>query len=127
MRTINIGYWFTTAVISFMMVFSAYLYLVDPGVAQGFQHLGFPPYFRIELAIAKMVGAALLLLPVPVRVKEWAYAGFAITFISAAVAHAASGDPVDVQIRPLVFLVLLVVSYVLLNRRVSLKTSSHTV
>jgi hypothetical protein len=125
MRTINIGYWFTTAVISFMMVFSAYLYLVDPAVAQGFEHLGFPPYFRIELAIAKMVGAALLLLPVPGRVKDWAYAGFAITFISAAVAHVASGDPVGVQIRPLVFLVLLGVSYTLLYKRVQIKTNGR--
>ncbi len=122
MRTINIGYWFTTGVISFMMVFSAYLYLVDPAVAEGFKHLGFPPYFRVELAVAKLIGAILLLLPVPGRVKEWTYAGFAITFLSAAVAHVVSGDPVSVQVRPIIFLVLLVVSYILLQRRVQFHT-----
>jgi len=33
-----------------------------------------------------------LLAPVPARLKEWAYAGFAITLGSALIAHFASGD-----------------------------------
>ena len=34
----------------------------------------------------------LLLAPVPARLKEWAYAGFAITLVSALIAHFAVGD-----------------------------------
>jgi hypothetical protein len=34
----------------------------------------------------------LLLAPVPARLKEWAYAGFAITLGSALIAHFAVGD-----------------------------------
>jgi DoxX-like family len=34
----------------------------------------------------------LLLAPVPARLKEWAYAGFAITLVSALIAHIAVGD-----------------------------------
>jgi hypothetical protein len=30
---------------------------------------------------------------VPARLKEWAYAGFAITLVSALIAHLAVGDP----------------------------------
>ncbi len=49
--------------------------------------LGFTDYFRVELAWAKLLGAVLLLAPVPARLKEWAYAAFAITLGSALIAH----------------------------------------
>ena len=112
MKTNKITYWTATAIVSIMMVFSAYSYLANPAIAQAFQHLGFPAYFRVELAIAKLIGAILLLAPVATRIKEWVYAGFAITFISAFVAHTVSGDPVANRVGPIVFLILLVTSYI---------------
>jgi hypothetical protein len=36
--------------------------------------MGFTAYFRVELALAKLLGIVLLLSPVPARLKEWAYA-----------------------------------------------------
>src|SRR5205807_6760009 len=63
-----------------------------PQVAAAFTHLGCPGYFRVELSLAKLLGAVLLLAPVPARVKEWAYAGFAIDLASALVAHLSVGD-----------------------------------
>jgi hypothetical protein len=74
------------------MAFTAYAQLRLPQVAESFQHLGFPGYFRVELAFAKLLGAVLLVVPVPPRVKEWAYAGFAITLGSALIAHLSVGD-----------------------------------
>jgi hypothetical protein len=41
---------------------------------------------------AKLLGVLVLLAPVPARLKEWAYAGFAITLGSALIAHVALGD-----------------------------------
>lgn len=111
MKTIKITYWASTAIVALMMVFSAYAYLSDPAIDQGFKHLGFPSYFRIELAVAKLIGAIMLLAPIAPRFKEWAYAGFGITFISAFIAHSMSGDPVSARIMPLVFLLLLLLSY----------------
>ena len=87
-----IGFWITTALFSLQMGFTAYAQLRLPEVAAAFTHLGFPSYFRVELSWAKFVGIALLLLPVPARLKEWAYAGFAITLVSALVAHLSVGD-----------------------------------
>ena len=55
-------------------------------------HLGFPAWFRVELSWAKLLGVVLLLAPVPARLKEWAYAGFAITLASALIAHFSVGD-----------------------------------
>ncbi len=46
----------------------------------------------MELSWAKLLGVVVLLAPVPARLKEWAYAGFAITLASALVAHLSLGD-----------------------------------
>jgi hypothetical protein len=87
-----IGFWAVTGLFCMQMGFTAYAQLSLPQVAEAFAHLGFPAYFRVELALAKLVGIALLLLPVPARLKEWAYAGFAIDIASAIIAHVAVGD-----------------------------------
>lgn len=122
MKINRIIYWTSTALIALMMAFSAYSYFMNPDVKQGFQHLGFPDYFRIELGAAKFIGTVLLLAPVANRVKEWAYAGFAITFLSAFIAHTASGDPVSNRIMPLVALAMLVTSYISYYRKASTAT-----
>lgn len=111
MKTAKLGYWLTTSIVAIMMTYSAYAYLTQEAMAQAFHHLGFPDYFRVELAIAKLAGAILLLAPVGGRWKNIAYAGFLLTFISAFIAHTASGDPVAYRISPLIFLALLAVSY----------------
>jgi hypothetical protein len=46
----------------------------------------------VELSWAKLLGVVLLLAPVPARLKEWAYAGFAINLASALIAHLSVGD-----------------------------------
>ena len=90
-----IGFWISTALFALQMGFTAYAQLKLPQVAAAFTHLGFPAYFRVELSWAKFAGLAALLIPmVPARIKEWAYAGFAITLVSALIAHLAAGDGV---------------------------------
>ena len=91
----TIAYWLATAVLGLQLSFTAYAQLALPQVAEAFTHLGFPDYFRVELAWAKLLGVALLLAPVQARLKEWAYAGFAITLGSALIAHFAVGDGPD--------------------------------
>src|SRR4051812_20801637 len=91
-KAATIGYWSVTALFCLQMGFTAYAQLRLPQVAEAFTHLGFPDYFRVELSWAKLLGVALLLAPVPARLKEWAYAGFAINLVSAVLAHLAVGD-----------------------------------
>lgn len=111
MKAIKITYWATTVIVTIMMIYSAYAYLTQDAMVQAFHHLGYPDYFRVELAIGKVLGAILLISPVPARIKEWVYAGFIITFVSAFIAHSASGDPVNYRVMPLIFLALLITSY----------------
>ena len=87
-----IGFWTVTALFCLQIGFTAYAQLNLPQVAEAFTRLGFPDYFRVELAWAKLLGIVLLLAPVPARLKEWAYAGFAITLGSALIAHLSIGE-----------------------------------
>jgi hypothetical protein len=90
-----IGFWAVTMLFCMQIGFTAYAQLSLPQVADAFTRLGFPAYFRVELAWAKLLGAILLLAPAPARLKEWAYAGFAFTLVSAVIAHIAIGDGVE--------------------------------
>ncbi len=113
MKKDKIIFWISTALTAFMMLFSAFNYFTNPGMKAGFPHLGFPDYFRIELGTAKVLAAIALLLPIaPALLKELAYAGLAITFVSATIAHAASGDPAAMVVSPLIFLAVLATSYI---------------
>jgi hypothetical protein len=91
-KATTIVYWIVTALFCLQMSFTAYAQLRLPQVALAFTHLGFPGYFRVELSWAKFLGVVLMLAPVPARLKEWVYAGFAITLVSALIAHFSVGD-----------------------------------
>ena len=121
MKSIKITYWITTSLISAMMLMSGIMYFVSPEAKSGFQHLGFPDYFRIELGLAKIIGVLVLILPIGKRIKEWSYAGFTITFISAFAAHLSSGDPFSKAVGPLIALVILFVSYFMFHKMNSQK------
>jgi len=125
MKTDKIIYWVSTVFISLMMMFAGFAYLTSPIAKSGFAHLGFPDYFRVELGIAKFLGAIALILPwTPVKVKEFAYTGFTITFISAFIAHMSSGDPLKDAMNPVVAFVVLTFSYIYYIR---IKKASGTV
>ena len=94
-RGLVIAFWIATALFCLEMCFTAYYEVrVLPQAAQAFTRLGFPAAsFRVELSWAKVAGILALLLPVvPARLKEWAYAGFAINLVSALIAHISIHD-----------------------------------
>jgi O-antigen/teichoic acid export membrane protein len=92
-KALLIAFWTVTILLALEITFTAYAQLRLPQVAAEFDRLGFPGWFRVELSWAKFAGVAALLIPaVPARVKEWAYAGFAVNLVSAIIAHLAVGD-----------------------------------
>jgi hypothetical protein len=112
------AYWIFTALFCLEMGFTAwYMLAVLPAGAQAITRLGFPPYFRIELTLAKFVGVVVLLAPVPARLKEWAYAGFAINLASALIAHLSMGDGPDALAPSAITSVLWALSYFFWRRR----------
>jgi len=119
----EIVYWIVTALFCLEMGFTAwYMLAVLPAGAQAITRLGFPPYFRIELAWAKLIGVVVLLAPVPARLKEWAYAGFAINLASALIAHLSMGDGPDALAPSTVTSVLWALSYFTWRRRQSTRS-----
>jgi len=107
----KITYYTTTALISIAMAFSTYAYLTRPELKEAFQHLGFPGYFRVELAWAKLLAAIALWIPVRL-IRESAYVGLSISFISAFIAHIAVHDSIGHTLYPVFVLGVLVTSYV---------------
>lgn len=93
MKNHKLIFWISTGLFSAFMLFSAYGYLTSEEMKGAFTHFGFPAdSFRIQLAVAKVLGAAALLLPfVPRTLKGLAYSGFTINLVSALIAHVANG------------------------------------
>jgi len=114
-----------TAIVCAVMVFSAVNFNLENPVGPmkgAFVHLGFPDYFRIELTVAKTLGVLALVMPgIPSKAREFAYTGFAITLVSASIAHFSSGDSMMFVIDPLLFLGALIVSYVYFTKITGLR------
>jgi hypothetical protein len=109
MKTQKIIYWSVTGLLSAGMLMSATMYLSkNPQIVDGFKILGLPMYFLSFLGLAKLFGAIALVVPKYEKVKEWAYAGFAFTFIGAVWFHVSTQTSF---IGPLIALLLLSISY----------------
>lgn len=110
-----------TGIVCAVMIFSIINFIFNdhfpfPNGPEGaFAHLGLPSYFKVELTTAKILGVLALLIPgIPSKIKEFAYFGFGLTLVSASIAHFSRGDARLSKlfvIDPLVFLVVLLVSY----------------
>jgi hypothetical protein len=105
-------YWTTTIITVLIMLFSLYkMYTPD------YERMHLPHYLRNELSVFKILGLIVLVLPqCSIRIKEWAYAGFGITLISAMVAHYSSGDALIRSLEPIIFLIVLAISNIYLYK-----------
>lgn len=112
MKTTKIAYWVSTIIIFLLDGLMPALTSNSELARQGISHLGYPDYFRVMLTVFKIMGALVLVLPVMMaRFKEWAYVGFAINFICAAISHWVVDGFGGQTIFPLVALSILAISY----------------
>ena len=117
MKKDKLIYWSSTRIIAAVMLWSAINFSLNEEMKGAFAHFGLPGWFRIELTVAKILGALALMIPmVPERIKEFAYFGFGLILVSAPIAHLASGDSLALVIGHLTFLIVLGVSYFHFNR-----------
>ena len=113
MKTTKIIYWISTIIIFLLDGLMPALTSNTELARQGISHLGYPDYFRIELTIFKVLGGLVLIIPsVPARVKEWAYFGFVIDFVSAFIGHVVVDGFNGQAMFPLIMLIFLIISYV---------------
>ena len=120
MKKNKILYWTFTGLVSAGFLLSSYMYLTkNPQLLANFKTIGFPEYFVTMLGTAKLLGALAIINPWFPKLKEWAYAGYTFTLIGAVWCHVATGTPF---IAPLIFLVLVAVSYWFFNKLKSTAT-----
>ncbi len=111
-KSTKIVFWISTIAIflfeGILVLFTSQTELAKEGI----RHLGYPEYFGVILAIFKVCGTLILIIPkIPPRVKEWAYAGFGFDFTFAFLSILMV-DGVGVGlILPLFFMIVLIVSY----------------
>ena len=119
MKKTNILFWVTTTIIFLMEGVIPALTSQTQLAKEGISHLGYPAYFGNMLVVFKVAGALALMIPqVPRRIKEWAYAGFAFDFIAAAVSLTAVDGVGFLTFFPLIFLVLLILSYISYHKKI---------
>jgi len=113
MKKAKIFFWITTIIIFLFEGVMPALFSQSQEAKEGIRHLGYPEYFGVALVIFKILGVLALVIPqVPKNVKEWAYAGFGFDFIFASISHFAV-DGINFQsFFPLIFLVILAISYI---------------
>ena len=125
MKKDKIIYWVSTGIIVAIMLWSAYNFTFNPEMKNAFAHLGLPNWFRIELTIAKLLGAITLLITiVPHRIKEFVYFGFGLTLISASIAHLSSGDSIWLEAGHSFFLASSIISYIYYQKITAVNSSS---
>lgn len=107
----NILYWSSTAIISAFLFLSSYSYIFSKSTIEGINELGFPDFFRIELAVLKLIAAVLILLPnLNSQVKEWTYAGVGLFLLTAFVAHIKHQDSIFILVLLALLMFILVLS-----------------
>ncbi|MCP2028607.1 hypothetical protein L1276_003777 [Flavobacterium sp. HSC-32F16] len=113
MKKAKIIFWITTIIIFLFEGVMPALTSQSEMAKEGIRHLGYPEYFGVALVVFKILGVLALVIPqVPKNVKEWAYAGFGFDFIFASISHFAV-DGINFQsFFPLIFLVILAISYI---------------
>lgn len=113
MKKDKIIFWTATIIIALLEGVMPALTSQTELAKEGMRHLGYPEYFGNALVIFKILGVlALVILPVPKRIKEWAYAGFAFDFIFATISHGAVDGINGQTFFPLIVLGILSVSYI---------------
>ena len=123
---VQLGAAVTTGLFAVMFAISGVLYVIGPApIVAGIHRLGYPDYFRQLLGVAKIFGAAALVLPGLRALREWAYAGFTFDLIAAIASHVLSGD--GAHAGPAVFaLAVLAASYSLRRRSQHLRRAPAT-
>jgi len=84
---------------------------------EGIEKLGFPNFFRVELAVLKIIAVLVLLIPqIPVQIKDWAYVGIGLFYLTAFIAHFAHKDPLIINVINIILFGLLIISNICLRK-----------
>src|SRR5882762_8985067 len=102
-KTIKLLYWTFTIILALLLLMDGIGGVTRQAAGQeGMRHLGYPLYFLTIAGIAKLLAVVAILQTRYQTIKEWAFAGVAITFIGAFASRAFVGDSIFLVIFPLI-------------------------
>jgi len=111
-KTKTVIYWTVTGLICLGMFFGGIAQILGADAnVQGMKNLGYPLYILPLLGTFKILGVIVVLSPRMLLLKEWAYAGYFFLLTGALFSHISSGEPFVHWAGPLVFWLLIPVSW----------------
>jgi hypothetical protein len=127
-KTTKILYWVFLILIAAFSVFDGIGGITrEAHGVQSITQLGYPVYLMQFLGAAKLLGVIAILQTKFNTIKEWAYAGFAFTFIGAFASRAFVGDSGLLLVLPLIMLAIMFVPYFIWKAGQNTKALSSTV
>ena len=113
----RIFYKISTVVVSIIFLITGIGNLIPfEHIANDMIHLGYPSYFLKILGIWKVLAGLATLLPVPRRLKDFAYAGMMLDLTGAALSRLFVGDAFLNILVPLLISVVVTLNYIVRNR-----------
>ena len=113
-KTTKILYWIFTILLCLMLFADGFGGITQQQPGQDvLKHLGYPMYLLIITGVAKWLALIAILQPNFKVIKEWAYAGVSVNFISAFASRAFVGDSFFETILPIIMLGFMFISYFL--------------
>ena len=120
-KTNNIIFWATTSLIVIFEGIIPMLTFRTELAKEGIRHLGYPGYFGVMIVGFRLCGVVALIFPqIPTRIKEWAYAGFVIEFLSASISNMIVDGLTFNFIVPLIVMAVLLLSYFSFHKKLKL-------
>ena len=102
---------FTIAIALFIL--PGIFFINTPMAVEGPRHLGIPDRLALEVGIASFIGGLLIALPwFGSRLKEWAYVGLGIVYLTAFIGHVAIDGWIFMTFTPLIAFAVLLISYI---------------
>ena len=121
-KTIKTLYWIVTGLFLSAMLMDAIGGITHQQAGiDNITHLGYPVYILTMMGTAKVLGVLAILQTRYTAIKEWAYAGFTISFLGAFWSRLAMGDAIGLAIAPVIMLAVMFVSYFLWKKFENLK------
>ncbi len=119
-KKLSLIYWISTGLLA-LFILPGIFFINSPVATAGTTHLGIPHWLAMEIGIGHFIGGLIIVLPfISSRIKEWAYVGLGIKYISAIIAHLVIDGFVADSFSPLLILAITVVSYMAHHRRLEL-------
>ncbi|WP_199139530.1 DoxX family protein [Pedobacter sp. ASV12] len=111
-KTAKIVFWVSTGLLA-LFILPGIFFMNSPEAVEGTRHLGIPTWLAMEIGIGHFIGGLILILPFfGKRIKEWAYVGCGIKYLSAFIGHLAVDGAVGMSFFPLVVFAVLLTSYI---------------